>query len=97
MQNIYLNPTQESGKAFFRRQIEGSIVMLNLLKFRKIADYSGAPELAPKTEISGAAAYQLYVEHTLSFLKEAGSQVIFYRKGGGFLIGPESKNWDTIY
>jgi len=94
--NIYLNPTQEAGKAFYKRQIKGSEVMLNLLKFKEIADYSDTPERAPATEITGAAAYQLYINHTLPFLKEAGSEVIFYGKGGHFLIGPESENWDTV-
>lgn len=79
----YLEPTQESGRAFFTREISGSVVMLNLLRFRTVADYSAAPDLAPASPITGEAAYRLYMEHTrptcrspegkLSFLAEAGS------------------------
>lgn len=36
----YLEPTQESGRAFMMRQMTGSVVMLNLLRFRETADYS---------------------------------------------------------
>ncbi|MEK3787077.1 hypothetical protein [Paenibacillus sp. FSL K6-1230] len=35
----YIEPTQQSGMRFMQRGIEGSIVMLNLLRFRDIADY----------------------------------------------------------
>jgi hypothetical protein len=37
--------------------IEGGLVMLNLLRFREVADYSANPELAPAAPISGAEAF----------------------------------------
>jgi hypothetical protein len=61
----YLEPTQESGRALVLRRMRGEIVMLNLLRFREVADYSAAPELAPETAISGAAAFELYIAHSL--------------------------------
>jgi hypothetical protein len=48
----YLEPTQESGKALIMRNISGPVVMLNLLRFRKVADYSATPQLAPASPIS---------------------------------------------
>ena len=36
------------------RQTAGNVVMLNLLRFREVADYSAYPDLAPPTPISGA-------------------------------------------
>lgn len=51
----YLEPTQESGRDFVMRGIAGPVVMLNLLRFRAVADYSATPELAPAAPISGAA------------------------------------------
>ncbi|HEX2732280.1 MAG TPA: hypothetical protein VHM70_11755 [Polyangiaceae bacterium] len=91
----YLEPTQEAGRAFFGRGISGPVVMLNLLRFRQIADYSSTPELAPATAISGEAAYRLYMEHTLPHLQKAGGEVLFYGKGGQFLIGPTDERWDA--
>src|SRR5262249_35368983 len=84
----YLEPTPESGRAFWQRGIAGPVVMLNLLRFRGIADYSAHPDLAPETPISGAAAFDRYVAHTLPYLKESGGELIFLGTGGGFLIGP---------
>lgn len=92
----YLTATQEAGKDFYLRQIKGSVVMLNLLKYKQKADYTDSKELSPTNEISGKEAYQLYINHTLPFLKEAGSEVLFYGKGGSFLIGPEAEKWDAI-
>jgi hypothetical protein len=54
----YLEPTQDSGRAFVMRKLQGSVVMLNLLRFRETADYSASPELATDTPIGGAAAFQ---------------------------------------
>jgi hypothetical protein len=96
MTTTYLEPTQESGRAFVMRQMQGSVVMLNLLRFRDIADYSGTPELAPATPITGAAAFQRYIDHTLPYLRETGGDLVFLGAGGAFLIGPEAERWDMV-
>jgi hypothetical protein len=80
-----LDPTQDQGRDFVMRGIKGSVVMLNLLRFRAIADYSIHPELAPAAPITGEAAYRRYMEHTLPFLKASGGEVLFYGQGGAFL------------
>lgn len=91
----YLDPTQESGRALFVRGIPGPVVMLNLLRFRRVADYSANPELAPASPISGEAAYRLYMAHTLPYLHASGGELLFYGKGGSFLIGPSDERWDA--
>jgi len=91
----YLEPTQESGRAFFMRGIAGKVVMLNLLRFRPIADYATAPKLAPEEPISGEAAYRLYMRHTMPHLENSGGRLLFYGRGGPFLIGPQDERWDA--
>jgi uncharacterized protein (DUF1330 family) len=91
----YLEPTQESGKAFFTRGIAGKVVMLNLLRFRAVADYSASPELAPERPISGEAAYERYMSHTMPHLEQSGGRLLFYGRGGPFLIGPGHERWDA--
>jgi hypothetical protein len=93
--HTYLEPTQESGRDFITRGISGSVVMLNLLRFRAIADYSETPHLRPKSPISGASAYRLYMDHTLPHLRKSDGEVIFFGDGGGFLIGPCEERWDA--
>ena len=96
MTTTYLEPTQESGRAFVMRQMQGSVLMLNLLRFRETADYSATPELAPTTAISGADAFQLYIDHTLPYLRETGGDLVFLGAGGAFLIGPMTERWDMV-
>lgn len=75
-QNAYIDLTDENGAALFRRQIGGEVVMLNLLRFRSVADYTDFPELAPAEEVSGRDAYQNYIEHTLPFLQASGGSMV---------------------
>jgi hypothetical protein len=90
----YLEPTQDAGRAFVMRRMEGQVVMLNLLRFRETADYSLSPELAPDIPISGAAAFYRYIEHALPYLRESGGDLMFLGEGGSFLIGPAQERWD---
>lgn len=92
----YIEPSQRAGRRFMQRGIEGSIIMLNLLRFREFADYTANPELTPVVPISGAEAFNRYIYHTLPFLRESGGEVMFLGNGGEFLIGPEDERWDLV-
>lgn len=92
----YLAPTQQSGREFIRRGMQGEVIMLNLLLFRETADYSAAPELAPESPIRGAEAFDRYIRHTLPFLHQSGGDLMFLGAGGSFLIGPERERWDRV-
>jgi uncharacterized protein (DUF1330 family) len=95
---MFIEPDQAAMTAFFRDPPAGPIVMLNLLRFREVADYRAAPELAPATPISGAEAYARYVEHSRPFVEEAGGRVLFHgaATGHGYLIGPRDEHWDAV-
>lgn len=92
----YLQPSQRAGENFVQRGIEGSVLMLNLLRFRDVADYTANPDLAPDAPISGAEAFNRYIVHTLPFLRESGGELMFLGAGGAFLIGPEDERWDLV-
>ena len=90
MKNTFIEPSQESGAALFRRNIPGELVMLNMLRLRETADYSDTPELAPSTPITGREAFQRYIDHTMPYLKESGGELVLLGKGGQFFIGPSN-------
>jgi uncharacterized protein (DUF1330 family) len=92
----YIDVSQEAGAAFFSRNITGAITMLNLLRFRDVADYAANPELMPDEPISGAEAYQKYIDYTLPILTESGGELLFLGKGGAYLIGPSDEQWDIV-
>lgn len=95
MTAAHLAPTEAAGRAFFMRGIPGKVVMLNLLRYREVADYSANPELAPAEPISGEEAYRRYMEFTMPHLEESGGRVLFFGTGGPWLIGPEGDRWDA--
>lgn len=91
----HLEVTPEAGRAFFSAPPAGPLVMLNLLRFRAVADYAAHPQLAPPAPISGEEAYRRYVAHTAPFLERSGGEVLFIGHARAFLIGPESERWDA--
>ena len=93
---MYLDPSDENVRRLLERGIEGPVTMLNLLRFREVADYSASPELAPPEPISGSAAYDRYVRHTMPFLTASGGSVAFFGSGGHNFVGPVSERWDLV-
>lgn len=96
MLEYFLEPTQASGAAIVKRNIPGEIVMLNLLRFREVADYSSNPELTPETPISGKQAFQKYIDHALPFLEKSGGELLLLGDGGSYFIGPGNEHWDMV-
>ena len=96
MNQVYLEATQETGAALFSRDLSSEIVMLNLLQFREIADYSASPELGGNHPLTGFEAFQRYIEHTSPFLKASGGEILFLGRGDRFFIGPQNEKWDFM-
>lgn len=96
MSKSYFDATEESAIELFSRNIAGAVVMLNLLRFREVADYTEFPDLAPATPISGREAFQKYIDHTLPFLHESGGDINFLGEGGKYFVGPQDERWDLV-
>src|SRR5262245_29945181 len=92
----HIEPTPEAARGLVERGFTGPVVMLNLLRFREIADYSSTPELALIESISGRAAYERYAGHALPFIVAAGGSVVFWGRGSAMLIGPDNERWDDV-
>lgn len=93
----HIQVSREAGKKFYQDfQQKGPITMLNLLRFRPMADYSELEAIQPEKKISGEEAYKHYMHYTLPLLKKAGSRVLFYGSSRDFLIGPEDEKWDVV-
>ena len=93
----YLEANPHAGKKFYQDFLDkDKVVMLNLLKFKRIADYANLEALAPENEITGEEAYQVYLDKTLTELKKAGGRIIYFGSSTHFLIGPETEKWDAV-
>ena len=93
---MYLDPGDENLRLLIERAPAGTLVMLNLLRFRDVADYSNHPDLDPGRPISGREAYERYTAHTMPFLVESGGSVEFVGDGGHYFIGPTDERWDQV-
>ena len=91
-----IEPTREQIQSFVDADVEGPIVMLNLLRYRAVADYSASPELAPDEGITGEQAYQRYSEAVLPHLEKAGAQVRSIATALPSVIGPADERWDVV-
>lgn len=92
MTTNYLNPSDESAKQLFSQPIQGEVIMLNLLRFKEVADYSNFPEIAPRERVSGKEAYQIYINQTLPFLEKSGGEIMLQGKSEHFLLAQWKKN-----
>lgn len=90
----HVEPTQDQVRALQERAAAGPVEMLNLLRFREVADYSRSPQLRPDEPISGAEAYAEYSRHTMPRLDAVGAEVVWMGRGAGPLIGPPGERWD---
>lgn len=90
----HLEPTEAAAIALIRRAPQGPILMLNLLRFREVADYSTSVDLAPASPIPGAEAYERYIRHARPHLEASGGAILFDGAGAGWFIGPPGERWD---
>lgn len=91
---MHVHPTRDQFRAVVERGIEGPVVMLNLIRFRDVADYTDHPDLAPDEPISGAEAYRRYGAAVTPMVAEVGGELVFDGTGGPWLIGPDGARWD---
>lgn len=93
----YINTSEEAGIEFYKKFVgKGKITMLNLLKFKPMADYDNLRQLKPATKITGEQAYKLYMHHTLPELEKANSTILYYGSSNKYLIGPSDIIWDAM-
>ncbi len=91
-----IEPTAEQLSVVSELDPDEPVVMLNLLRFRSVADYSENPNLAPDHPISGAEAYQRYGEAAQPHLEEAEASLEYLSACGSTIIGPSDEQWDSI-
>lgn len=96
MSDIHLDPTRAQFEAFKGLNRNEPIEMLNLVRFRDIAEYPEDHALSGRN-LSGADAYSHYGAETAHILERVGGSILWR---GGFetvLIGPEDERWDAMF
>ena len=70
--------------------------MLNLLRFRDVADYAESPDLAPDDPVSGQDAYARYGAAAMPHLSDAGAEIVYHGSASETIIGPTGEHWDQV-
>ncbi len=82
-----IRPNAEQSQQLAQSREKGTVVMLNLLKFRHSAQGEGG---------SGADAYRRYGEAAVRMIEDRGGRVIWQGRADQVLIGDPSQDWDTV-
>lgn len=93
----HLKASKEAGQKFYEKfRTKGKITMLNLLKFKPLADYTEYKSIQPTSQITGRKAYELYLDATKPEIDKLGAKVLFAGDCENFLIGPNDEHWDFL-
>jgi uncharacterized protein (DUF1330 family) len=88
-----VNPDRARIEDFARKAPDAApIVMLNLLKFRDLADY----EEKAAARVTGRKAYERYSKAVVPLLWEVGGQVLWMGKARAGVILPDDESWDEV-
>ncbi|MCR9279782.1 MAG: DUF1330 domain-containing protein [Pseudomonadaceae bacterium] len=85
-------PTPSQQQMFAERAPDGSIFMLNLLKFRDQARYADGR----KTDLTGAQAYALYGAAVGKIIHELGGRIVWGGAANVLVIGDGDLQWDQV-
>lgn len=87
-----ITPSEKQMKMFMDFPDDKPIRMVNLLKFKTLAQYEDHREC----DLTGEEAYAIYSLEVLEHLAKVGGKVIFYGKVRGLLLGEVEELWDAV-
>ena len=94
----YIGSTDASWKQCYDTfKGQGKIVMLNLLKYKPMADYTGIAVSNIQKDKTGKETYQYYKKQVEKiFEKTKVGSILYYGESQDFLIGPQDEKWDAV-
>jgi len=87
-----VTPNEGQMKAFMEPGHDAPIYMLNLLKFKEVAEYSDGR----KTSLTGAEAYGIYGAEVVAHLAKVGGAPVFSAQVERLMLGEVEELWDTV-
>lgn len=96
MSDTYNDPTRAQFEAFKNLPRDQPIEMLNLVRFRDLAEYPMDHALA-NTGLTGAEAYKNYGAETGPILGKVGGTVVWRGQFETTLIGPADEAWNACF
>ncbi|MEQ8840077.1 MAG: DUF1330 domain-containing protein [Acidimicrobiales bacterium] len=93
-----IDPTPDQLEDFASRvdTVEGPIRMINLLRFREVADYGDLPDPGENGPSTGAEAYGRYGAIAIAEVAAVGGHQFEAGTAHMTLIGPDDEQWDLV-
>lgn len=92
----FIDPDRAQFDAFKALDRDQPIEMLNLVKFRELAEYPEDHALSG-AGLTGAQAYRNYGTETAPILKRLGGSILWRGMFQTTLIGPKDEAWDEMF
>ena len=87
-----VTPNEAQLRGFMEPGHDGPIYMLNLLKFKALAEYPDGRE----TTLTGAEAYNIYGAEVVAHLAKVGGAPVFSAQVERLMLGEVEELWDTV-
>lgn len=87
-----VRPNQEQMQGFMQPGPDGPIYMVNLLKYKEVAEYEDGRE----TGLTGRQAYEIYAGAVAELLVEFGGGVVFGGEVSRLMLGEVEDLWDEV-
>ena len=87
-----VNPTPEQIKELTEDGHDRPIYMVNLLKFKEVAEYEDGRE----TQLTGEEAYGIYGMEVVAHLAKVGGKPIIAGQVTGLRLGQVEELWDSV-
>ena len=71
--------------------------MLNLLRYRELAQYAPTDPEAGEPQVTGAQAYERYSHEAGPIFAAVGGAQFWIASPHAILIGPDSERWDHVF
>ena len=85
-------PNDEQIRGFFEPGPDGPLYMVNLLKFKPMAEYEDGRE----TSLTGREAYELYEKGVTELLPQFGGFAAFFADVERLMLGEVEDLWDVV-
>lgn len=85
-------PSAEQANAFFGAPEDGPFVMVNLLKFKPMAEYADSSD----SHLTGAEAYARYGVEVSKLVIGLGGKIRYSSAVTGLLLGEVEELWDAV-
>ncbi|MEM1439001.1 MAG: DUF1330 domain-containing protein [Pseudomonadota bacterium] len=88
----HIDPTREQFDAFKDLPRDTPILMLNLIRYRDVADYGDGSD-----DVSGAEAYRRYGKESGPIFARVGGSIVWRGRPEIVLTGPTDEVWDAAF